>query len=47
MNNFVLLLLQTILLTIINAMVAGYLAHQMTMYLLVKIDEELKTNRFK
>lgn len=47
MNNFGLLLLQTILLTIINAMVAGYLAHQMTVYLLVKIDEELKTNRFK
>lgn len=47
MNNFGLLLLQTILLTIINAMVAGYLAHQMTVYILVKIDEELKTNRFK
>ncbi len=47
MDNFYLLLLQTILLTVINAMVAGYLAHQMTVYLLIKIEEELKTNRFK
>ena len=40
MDNFGLLLLQTILLTIINAMVAGYMAHQMTVYLLIKIEEE-------
>lgn len=47
MDNFGLLLLQTILLTVINAMVAGYMAHQMTVYLLIKIEEELKTDRFK
>ena len=40
MDNFGLLLLQTILLTVINAMVAGYMAHQMTVYLLIKIEEE-------
>lgn len=47
MESFYVLLLQTILLTIVNAIVAGYLAHQMTVYLLLKIEEELKTDRFK